>query len=131
MNKILSWPIVALICAITVVAVLNLVPREAGCHEGYLYTLASYIAMSVTIVLEAILDRLHPGIFKEGKDLHYRFWLTCTAIGSLLLFLILKVYPIPVWQMHRDLLLLSYVGLFVISIAGAWLIARTKPKQSQ
>lgn len=131
MNKLLSWPIVALTCTITIVVVLNLVPKEPGCHEGYLFTLASYISMSTTIIAEAILDRLHPGIFKQGKALHYRFWLVCTALGSLLLFLIFRVYPIPVWQVHREILFLSYVALFALSLGSAWLIARTKPKQSQ
>lgn len=127
----MSWPVVALSCATTFIAAMYLVPREHGSHEGYLFTLASYISMAVTIVTEAILDRLHPGIFKQGKALHYRFWLMCTALGSLLLFLIFRVYPIPVWELHRDLLLLIYVGFFVISIGVASLIAKTKPKQSQ
>ncbi len=129
--KLLSWPVVVLLCAITAATAFTLVPRERGSHEGYLFTLASYVAMSSTIVLAAIFDRMRPGVFQLGKALHYRFWLACTSVISLLLFLVLRVFPIPVWEVPPMLLILSYSSLFIIALVCAWFIAKTKPKQSQ
>ncbi len=137
-SKFLSWPVVCVLFAAMVITAYFQVPQVYGCHEGYLFTLAGYLSASSTIITGSILERLKPGIFSWGKFVPYRFWLAGTSVGTLLFWIILRAFPVPVWDVKPVVLLNSYALLLFGSLLVAWLISRgahsktsVDPKQSK
>lgn len=124
MSKYLSWPVVCVLSALVVFIAYFQIPQDNGSHEGYLFTLAGYLAMSTTVFVGALLERSKPNVFAGGPALFYRFWLVCCSIGTVGFWLILSVFPVPVWSVKPNVLFLCYVLMFFGSLSISWLISR-------
>jgi len=138
MSKYLSWPVVCVLFAALVVIANFQIPQGSGSHEGYLFTLAAYLAMSTTFIVGALLERSKPNVFAGGPVVFYRFWLAGCSIGTVGFWLILRVFPVPVWSVKPGVLILCYGLMFFGSLSIAWLISRgahsktsVDPKQSK
>jgi tetratricopeptide (TPR) repeat protein len=123
MSRYFSWPVVCVLFATVVVIAHFEIPAEPGSHEGYLFTLAGYLAMSSTFIIGALLERSNPNVFSGRKVVLYRFWLAGCSIGSVLFWLILRVCPVPVWDLNSGVLFAFYSLLFCGSLFVAWLIS--------
>ena len=124
MNKYLSWPVVCLFVFAVIAYAHFQIPSLIGSKEGYLFALASNLSMAITFIAGAVLERSYPNFFGGKLVVFYRFWLASCSIGTIVIFLILRIFPIPLWTVSPDALAVGYSLVFAGGLLIAWLITR-------